>query len=141
MLFFQIMHESTEFKVLMILVILDSIFGVLRALREKKFNSNVGIDGLIRKFGMSISVIFFMLIDYIVNINFIAFIPEPIREFIGIEKIGISSMFLYLFIIYEGLSIMKNMIKCKLPIPKRFQKFLEKIFNEYTKELEDKEKK
>ena len=71
MQFFHILSESTELKVLLICVLLDSIFGVLRSIRERKFNSNIGIDGLIRKFGMMISVIFFMLIDTIVNLNLI----------------------------------------------------------------------
>ena len=56
--FFEYLKANSELKVLIILVILDSIFGSLRAIRERKFNSNIGIDGLIRKFGMMISVIF-----------------------------------------------------------------------------------
>ena len=67
--------------------------------------------------------------------------PEGIRQAIGIEAIGISSLFLYLFVIYEMLSILKNMIKCKLPIPKKFQNALEKIFKAYTKELEEEKEK
>lgn len=140
MQFFYILSNSKELKVLLICVLLDSIFGVLRSVRERKFNSNIGIDGLIRKFGMMISVIFFMLIDYIIDLNLIGFIPEVLREAIGIKEIGISSMFLYLFVIYEALSIMKNMIKCKLPIPKKFQQVLEKLFKTYTSELDEKEK-
>lgn len=141
MQFFNLLNRSKDLKVLIILVVLDSIFGVLRAIRQKKFNSNIGIDGLIRKFGMLISVIFFMLVDLIEEINFIGFIPEEIRSFIGISKVGISTMFIFLYIVYEGLSILKNMIKCKLPIPKKFQTWLEKVFNKYTKELEEEKEK
>ena len=141
MQFFLLLSESKEIKVLLICVLLDSIFGVLRAIREKKFNSNIGIDGLIRKFGMMISVIFFMGIDYIVDLNLIGFIPEEVRLVIGIESIGVSALFLYLFIIYEFLSILKNMIKCKLPIPKRLKKVLEGIFKKYTQELNDEKEK
>lgn len=141
MQFFNLLNRSKDLKVLIILVVLDSIFGVLRAIRQKKFNSNIGIDGLIRKFGMLISVIFFMLVDLIEEINFIGFIPEEIRSFIGVSKVGISTMFIFLYIVYEGLSILKNMIKCKLPIPKKFQVWLEKVFNKYTKELEEEKEK
>lgn len=137
MQFFHILYESSSLKVLLICVVLDSIFGVLRAIKEHKFNSNVGIDGLIRKFGMMISVIFFIAIDYITKFNVIGCIPEEIRSFLNVETIGISSLFLILFIIYEFLSIMKNMIKCKLPIPKKFQSFLERLFKKYTEELEE----
>lgn len=135
--FFEYLNNCSELKVLLILVILDSIFGSLRAIREKKFNSNIGIDGLIRKFGMMISVIFFIIIDLIMNINLVGFIPEEIRKAINLEFFGISTMFLWLFIIYESLSILKNMIKCKLPIPKKFQSFLERVFKTYTQELEE----
>lgn len=141
MQFFNILYESNFLKVLLVCVVLDSIFGVLRAIKEKKFNSNIGIDGLIRKFGMMISVIFFMLIDYITKFNVIGFLPEELRKIINVENIGISTLFLILFIIYEFLSIMKNMIKCKLPIPKKFQKFLETLFKKYTNELEERKSK
>lgn len=141
MQFFEYLNRNNSFKVLIILVVLDSIFGVLRALRQKKFNSNIGIDGLIRKFGMLISVIFFMLIDIIEAVNFIGFIPEEIRSLIKIQNVGISTMFILLYIVYESLSILKNMIKCKLPIPKKFQAWLEKVFNKYTKELEEEKEK
>jgi len=134
---FEYLYNCSELKVLIILVILDSIFGCLRAIRERKFNSNIGIDGLIRKFGMMISVIFFIVIDIIMKINLVGFIPEEIRKAINLEFFGISSMFLWLFIIYESLSVLKNMIKCKLPIPKKFQSFLEKVFKTYTQELEE----
>lgn len=141
MQFLNYLNECSELKVLTILVILDSIFGVLRSIKERKFNSNIGIDGLIRKFGMMISVIFFIAIDIIENINLIGFIPEEVREAINFEYFGVSSMFMWLFIIYESLSILKNMIKCKLPIPKRFQKFLEKLFKTYTQELDERKDK
>jgi len=141
MQFLYYINNSSEIKVLLILVILDSIFGCLRAIRERKFNSNIGIDGLIRKFGMIISVLFFVTIDLIMKINLIGFIPEELRKIINFEFFGISSMFIWLFIVYEGLSIIKNMIKCKLPIPKKFQSYLEKIFKTYTSELDEGDKK
>lgn len=136
MQFFNILYESKELKVLLICVLLDTIFGVLRAIKQKKLNSNIGIDGLIRKFGMTISVVFFMLIDYIVKLNLIGFIPEDVRRTVGVEAVGISGLFLYLFILYEALSILKNMILCKIPIPKKLQNVLKELFQKYTNELE-----
>lgn len=141
MQFFNILYESKELKVLLICVLLDTIFGVLRAIKQKKLNSNIGIDGLIRKFGMTISVIFFMLIDYIIKLNLIGFIPEDVRKTVGVEAVGISGLFLYLFILYEALSILKNMILCKIPIPKKLQKVLKELFQKYTNELEKEEEK
>lgn len=140
MRFLYYLSDNKYIKVLIICIVLDTIFGILRAIREKKVNSNIGIDGIIRKVGMIISIIFFMGLDYILELNFIAFIPTEIKEFIGIDKIGVTSLFNVLFIIFESLSILKNMIKCKLPIPKKFQKWLEDVFNKYTKELESEDK-
>lgn len=137
MRFFNFMIENSYFKVLIICVILDTIFGILRAIREKKINSNIGIDGIIRKVGMLVSIMFFMLIDLILELNLIGFIPEEIRTNLGIESVGISLLFNVLFIVFEALSILKNMIKCKLPIPKKLQQFLEKIFKKFTTELEE----
>ena len=42
--------------ILLIAVTLDTILGVLRAIKEHKFNSCVGIDGAIRKSAMLLSV-------------------------------------------------------------------------------------
>lgn len=110
-------------------------FGLLRAIKEKGINSAIGIDGIIRKVGMLIAILFLSLIDNVVNINLIGFIPEDIRTYMNIDKIGIANLFNLLFIIFEALSVLKNMIKCKLPIPKKLQEFLEKALKEYTSEM------
>lgn len=140
MQFFNLLGKNKSLKVLIICVFLDTIFGVLRAIKQRKINSNIGIDGLIRKFGMVVSVIFFILIDIIMQINLVSFVPDEILKFFGIESVGVSTIFLYLFILYEALSILKNMIKCKLPIPKKLQEYLEKLFKKFTAELDENEK-
>lgn len=123
-------------QILVIVIFLDTIFGILRALREKKINSTIGIDGIIRKTGMIICIIFLLMIDYIINVDLIGFIPEEIKEVMQFKKLGISDLFNLLFIVFEMLSILKNMILCKLPIPKKFQKFLEDIMQNFTGEME-----
>lgn len=140
MQFFNIISKNVGIKVLLICVMLDTIFGILRAIKQRKLNSNIGIDGLIRKFGMMISVLFFIAIDYLVNLNLIFFIPEDIRTFIGVESIGISGLFVYLFIMYEMLSILKNMVLCDLPIPKKMQSILKEFFVKYTDEIQEEKK-
>lgn len=136
--FLQGLINQQGVQILIIVIVLDTIFGVLRALKEKSLNSTIGIDGIIRKVGMLICIIFLSLIDTIVSINFIGFLPDEIKQFIHIEQIGIADLFNCLFIVFEALSILKNMILCKLPIPKKFQEFLEKIMKEFTGELKNK---
>ena len=125
-------------KLLIIVIVLDTIFGILRAIKEKSLNSCIGIDGIIRKTGMLISIIFLALIDSIVNIDLIGFIPENIKNVLQFGKVGISDIFNLLFIIFEILSIFKNMILCKLPIPKKLQEFLENAMKEMTGEIKEK---
>ena len=46
--FFNELLNSKSTKILIIVIVLDTIFGILRALKEKELNSCIGIDGLIR---------------------------------------------------------------------------------------------
>lgn len=126
-------------KILIVVIVLDTIFGILRAIKEKEINSTIGIDGSIRKVGMLICVFFLSLIDFIIAIDLVGFIPESIKQVINLGKVGISDLFSLLFIIFETLSIFKNMILCRLPIPKKLQKYLEKIMKEFTSEIKEKE--
>lgn len=130
--------NNEGFKILIIVIVLDTIFGILRAIKEKSLNSCIGIDGIIRKTGMLISIIFLALINSIVNIDLIGFIPENVKNILQFGKVGISDIFNLLFIIFEILSIFKNMILCKLPIPKKFQEFLENAIKEMTGEIKKK---
>ena len=127
-------------KVLIVVIVLDLILGILRAIREKSINSCIGIDGMIRKVGMLIVIVFLTIIDTIIHLDLIGFIPETIKETLKLGKVGISSLFNILFIIFEILSIFKNMIKCRLPIPKKLQIYLENVMKEFTGELKENKK-
>lgn len=50
-------------QLVIIAVIIDTIFGVLRAVKEHKFNSCFGIDGAIRKCAMVISIMLLVIVD------------------------------------------------------------------------------
>lgn len=129
--------NHSEIKVLLIVIVLDTILGILRAIREKNINSTIGIDGIIRKVAMIFCIFFLSLIDYIVNIDLIGFIPDTVKTAINIDKIGINGLFCIIFIVFEALSILKNAVRCKLPIPKKLQKFFEKIMKEFTSEIKE----
>lgn len=124
-------------QVLIIFVVLDVIFGLFRAIKDHKINSTIGIDGIIRKTGMLITIIVCLILDYLINIDLIAFIPNNLKEIINIKRIGISELFSSLYILFESLSILKNMYKCKLPIPKKLQSLLEKILKDFTSEVQN----
>lgn len=130
--------NNDGFKILIIVVVLDTIFGILRAIKEKKVNSAIGIDGIIRKIGMLIAISFLSIIDSIVHVDLIGFIPENVKQVLNFSNVGISDLFNVLFIIFEILSVFKNMILCNLPIPKRLQEFLENAMKEFTGEIQEK---
>lgn len=136
--YLKILLDTKYFKLLLIFIAFDCFFGVLRAIKERKFNSCIGINGLIRKTGMIASSVFLFCIDNLINFNFIGFIPELIRSFIKIEFIGIGGLFSILFIVFESLSILKNMYLCDLPIPKKVNDFLTRLLKEFTEEIEEK---
>lgn len=138
-LYFKELLCSKNFSLLFIVIIFDLFFGILRAIKEREINSCIGIDGMIRKTGMIFSTVFLYIIDKITEFNFIGFIPEDIISELNLKAIGLGSLFAVLFIIFESLSILKNMYRCGLPIPAKFRNFLEKLLTEFTNETEKKE--
>jgi toxin secretion/phage lysis holin len=122
-------------QLVIIAVIIDTIFGVLRAVKEHKFNSCFGINGAIRKCGMIISIMLLVVVDYITNFNMIGFLPDEVRNYIG-NSIGISGFFAILDIAYEVVSILKNMALCGLPV-KKLWLYVKTFLSKYTDELPD----
>ena len=118
-------------RILLIAVTLDTLLGVLRAIKEHKFNSCVGIDGAIRKAAMLFSVCLLMATDVIMHINILFMVPETYIKILGIEKLGIC----LLFILYEAVSILKNMTLCGLPVPASAKKWIQKFLEDMTEEL------
>lgn len=133
--FLNCLINNDGIKILVIVIVLDTIFGILRAIKERSLNSCIGIDGIIRKIGMLIAIFFLCMIDSIINLDLIGFIPDTVKEYLNFGQVGISDIFMLLFILFEILSVFKNMILCKLPIPKKFQEFLENCMKEFTGEI------
>ncbi|MCM1218151.1 MAG: phage holin family protein [Lachnospiraceae bacterium] len=117
-------------------IVFDTIFGVLRAVREKKFNSCAGIDGAIRKVGMLISLVFMLAVDMLIRVDLIGFIPEAARDRLGLESVGVAEFFATLYIAYEVVSIFKNMALCGLPVKRVWAKVRD-LLGRYTDELPD----
>lgn len=121
-------------KLVVLLIVFDTILGLLVAIKERKLNSNFGINGAIRKIAMLASVTMLVVLDMLLNINIVAFVPSEIFEVIGIQKIGLCEFFSILFSLYEAISVMKNMVLCELPISKKLQKKAQKFLEEMTDE-------
>lgn len=130
--------NNKNIRFLVIFIVLDVIFGFLRSIKERKTNSTIGIDGIIRKTGMLITIVVTIILDKMAGIDLIVFIPEELKNSIGIGKVGITTLFNSLYIIFEILSIMKNMRKCEIPLPNKLNKFLDKLLMEFTSEIKEK---
>lgn len=117
-------------------VCIDTVFGCIRALREHKLNSCFGIDGALRKIAMLVSVVLLAVVDMVIHINLLPFLPEEALAFFGLQRVGTAEFFGVLYICYEAVSILKNMYLCGLPVYfvwKHVRDFLGK----YTDELPD----
>lgn len=122
------------FYLLIATILLDVFLGSLRALKERKWNSTVGINGILRKTAMIGSSIFLIIIDSILKIDLLFFIPKEITNTLKLNEVGIFELFGIMFILYEITSILKNMVLCGLPIPKKIKTTIEKLLNNLTSE-------
>lgn len=127
---------NTMFRLVAFAVMFDTFFGFLRSIRQHCFNSCFGIDGAIRKISMLVSLVFLAIIDIVVHINIIGFIPKEILEYLPFEFIGLMEFFALLYIAYEAVSILKNMYLCGLPV-KKVWIIVKKFLGTYTDELPD----
>lgn len=127
---------SAIIKLVILAVVMDTCFGCIRAIKEHEFNSCFGIDGAIRKISMLASMAFLLLLDQIVHLNLIGFIPEAVLTYLPVDAIGVAEFFGLLYIAYELVSILKNMTLCGLPV-KRIWEVIKKFLSKYTDELPD----
>ena len=98
-------------KVVLILIGLDIVLGILRGYIEKKLNSNFGLTGIIKHSIVIILLVVFKFITTEYNIN----------EY--------YNLFLIFYIIQYSISILENVYKMGIPVPK----FLISRLEEYTK--------
>lgn len=98
---------------LIIVVILDYITGVISAWYNKKLDSKVGIKGIVKKFT------YFLLVVLSVEID------KTLGQ-VGI----IRNLVIYFFVANDGLSILENVGKMNIPIPKKLKDALLQLSEE-----------
>lgn len=79
------------FYFVLLLIVFDIISGLLASAKEKKINSSISFDGMIKKVGEIIALAFITLVDAYLDAGG------------NIVKMGVG-----MIIIYEGLSIIEN---------------------------------
>ena len=135
--FIDLIASNSLIKLLLLAILLDTILGTGRAIKERHFNSCVGIDGAIRKVMMLVSAAVLMMADLIININLTAFMPDDALNVIGLQKVGMCELFCVLFVVYECVSILKNMLLCGLPVPAKIRELLTAFLDNMTAEMPD----
>lgn len=100
-------------KLLLIMVALDYITGVLKAIHNKKVNSLIGLKGIIKKFGYLIVVGVAVVLDRITG-----------------DTGAIRTLVIYFFIANDGISILENWGGMGLPLPQKIFDVLEQLKNE-----------
>src|SRR5699024_4492771 len=79
------------FYFLLAWIVVDVLTGLLRAMKDRELNSSINFDGLIRKAGEMLGVIFLTLVDLYLHTDGL------------ISKTGVG-----LLIVYETISIVEN---------------------------------
>lgn len=93
---------------LIALVIIDYCSGLIKAIRQKKLNSEIGFRGIVKK------ILLFLIIS-------LAFILEDLT------RIPLREVTLMFFIVNESLSILENAAASGIPLPKKLKNVLEQI--------------
>lgn len=99
-------HLGNSFYVLMVLIVFDIILGVLVAGKERKINSSINLDGLLRKLGLIIAVGFLAVLDIFFQVEGV------------LIKTGVA-----LLVAYESMSIIEHFMRLGINL-----KFIEKYF-------------
>lgn len=102
-------------KALVVLVILDYITGILKAIITKKLSSAIGFKGLIRK------IVIFIVVATAVVVQSVVGDAVPLREVVII-----------FFICNEGISLLENASEF-VPIPEKLKEVLIQLRNKEVK--------
>lgn len=129
--------NNSIIKIFIIALLFDVFLGSLRAIKERKWNSTIGINGMLRKAGMIGSIVFLALADAVICFNLIAWVPDDIKQIMNISTVGLCDLFGIMFILYELTSVVKNMAIIGI-IGKKLSTKLQNWLQKMTSELDGK---
>lgn len=97
-------------QTLLLVMALDYITGVCKAIKLKKLNSKTGFTGILKKFGYLIIVALAVVIDNMAG-----------------DTGAVRTLVIYFFVANDGLSILENWGAMGLPLPKKLFELLEQL--------------
>lgn len=105
-------------QILLTVIFVDYAMGVLRAIRDKKLNSTVGLNGLMKKSAMMIVLSLAVLLD----------------RLLGSDQWICRTATAFLFISNEGFSILENAASLGAPVSDNIVSVLEQLRSGEKKE-------
>lgn len=97
-------------QILLLVVALDYITGVCKAVYNKKVNSEIGAKGIVKKMGYFIVVAVAVMLDRVMG-----------------DTGALRTLVIYFFVANEGISILENWGGMGLPLPKKLVETLEQL--------------
>ena len=112
------------------LMICDILSGIFKAIAQKRgINSTVGTNGLIRKAGVLLALLIFIVMDSLIELNFVTLIPSEILSVFKLSQssIGLSHVMLGFFGLFELVSLFENLGEVGVPLPQFIMKSIERL--------------
>lgn len=114
------------------LMVCDILSGIFKAVAMRRgINSTIGTNGLIRKAGVLLALLVFIVIDSLVELNLVTMIPTDVLSIFKLEgtQIGLSHVMLGFFGVFELVSLFENLGEVGVPLPRFISKFIERLRN------------
>lgn len=100
-------------QTLLVIIVLDYLTGICKAIHTKKLNSEIGLKGIVKKIGYLIIVAVSVILDKIAG-----------------NTGAIRTLVIYFFVANEGISILENWGGMGLPLPQKLRDTLEQLKND-----------
>lgn len=97
-------------QTLVLVMALDYVTGVCKAIKQKKLNSRTGLLGILKKFGYLVIVALAVVLDHLIG-----------------DTGAVRTLAIYFFVANDGLSILENWGSIGLPLPKKLFEILEQL--------------
>ena len=110
-------------QTLLLVMALDYITGVCKAIKQKKLNSKTGFTGIVKKFGYLIIVALAVVIDRLAG-----------------DTGAVRTLVIYFFVANDGLSILENWGAMGLPLPQKLFDLLEQLRDKHDPDINITEK-
>ena len=126
----EIMIPVGGMTLIVFLMISDILGGIFKAIAKNRgINSTIGTNGLIRKAGVLLALLVFIVVDSLVELNLVTIMPSEVLELFKLEEtyIGLSNVMLCFFGLFELVSLFENLGEVGVPLPNFITKFIERL--------------